>query len=1422
MDTAGSSLVVWVLRHLGLETSTAPLIEAALEDAGWHPGALDVTWGLEVHHDGSDRVDLAVGKSSSAGRRVGLGPLEITTGDFDVWEYDIDPGEGWQLAGVFHGVAAAQLPTQIEPLGAPVLASHLAGRAGQVRLLVPVRSQQRLAELCAYLRRAGIAEASVERLQGMAPLVTGPQVVRLGVEYLAESGSLGPRLGVEVLLNPAAFDVASVLAPLGVPAAALARLAATASAVPLARHRRGSLPFAPKVVVPPWVDAVGYVHFSASWAPGVEPRVKSYLMVTSRVVDLGAGEAASGPMVRRAGQPWPDRLSWAREQLPLNDSSAVEAVRSARDSWREALGGGASADLAQGAADGDVLDQRLRGGGLTQSHADVALSEVEPIVEPPAPWLPWFEMMRAACLAVPPAVPGDVEIPLSDAAALSWLATRTQDLPEAARALPFADLWWPSVRAATAEMVDAHPGAFAGVAPGALQGLQVQLLSRVSMVSAPTLLKVMDEGMTFGQRFLRQAGGFSSDPPRAAFARFCASLVAGRLDTVFVDYPVLPSLIGTAVRQWHEATLEMLTRVQRHCGELADVFGVDASVELTAVMASAGDQHNDGRSVAVLRLGEANVVYKPRDMGLEQLWVDLLEVLGEHGAPLRAAQVLSANDGTPYGFVEFIHHVPAATQEEVHAFYRNAGRTLAVLYALSATDCHHENLIAQGDQLVLVDAEALFETRSTPMHSMEPSENRSLGTVMDVGLLPVWMWLEGEQQAIDISALGAAPETMRGRASRSWQMVNTDVMRRGPVEVIPAAPTSLPTPAGQVPDLRDYVDDLVTGFEQGYGALVAARDELRERLLDVADLQRRLIQRATYIYAALLFRSCEPEALRSRNARAMVLERLARAYLGGPPQVWKLLGAEQSALARLDVPIFETDLRGTETSWLDGYLPDWPGEDALAGVLTRLAGLNEDDLRWQTKLIRSAVAAHYFSPAGDEMTGAGAGERTAEVDVGVAAAEESSDGIAGVPDVAGLAQRIGARVADDALRAEGAATWMTLALLNDAEHANVQRIGTGLYDGILGVATYLHESGQHALATAALSPLLDELISGDAARVRRQLLTVGLGWSGAGGYLRALRWLRHQGWLEPSRADEAVAAVLTTLSPAMFTQDRWLDVMNGTAGLVVPLAAEISQARSGSGVDAVALAQLETLLAAAAEHLLAHQRDDGGWTTLPGRAPLTGYAHGASGIALALVVAHLSLGEQRYLDAALQGLAYEAATFDPAAGNWPDFRDTARSGFMLGWCAGAPGIALTRMRLVQLLPDHPAAEQWAKEMEVAARTTAEVGMLERDHVCCGNFGRVAILQALGHEHGRDDWLAAASGLRNRVVAQAGRGLPRPFLGIPEFPASTGREPGVDTGHAPKREVLAVPGLMTGLAGQGWLLDRTEPAATHEWVSALLL
>lgn len=173
---------------------------------------------------------------------------------------------------------------------------------------------------------------------------------------------------------------------------------------------------------------------------------------------------------------------------------------------------------------------------------------------------------------------------------------------------------------------------------------------------------------------------------------------------------------------------------------------------------------------------------------------------------------------------------------------------------------------------------------------------------------------------------------------------------------------------------------------------------------------------------------------------------------------------------------------------------------------------------------------------------------------------------------------------------------------------------------------------------------------------------------------------------------------------------------------------------------------------------------------------------------LALLEAGVVLEDEEMMAAAARAFAYEESVFDTDVGNWPDLRMPADTpSFMLGWCAGAPGIGLARMRALELLPEHPDAGLWRRDLELSAEATAASALQPRDHLCCGNTGRVIALALMGRSMQRPEWAATASDLGVFIHERAVQGSG--FLLGPGRPVRAGYE----TPHL-------IPAFMQGLAG----------------------
>jgi hypothetical protein len=153
-------------------------------------------------------------------------------------------------------------------------------------------------------------------------------------------------------------------------------------------------------------------------------------------------------------------------------------------------------------------------------------------------------------------------------------------------------------------------------------------------------------------------------------------------------------------------------------------------------------------------------------------------------------------------------------------------------------------------------------------------------------------------------------------------------------------------------------------------------------------------------------------------------------------------------------------------------------------------------------------------------------------------------------------------------------------------------------------------------------------------------------------------------------------------------------------------------------------------------------------------SPLTGYSHGAAGVAQALLEAAVATNCDEFRIAGEQAIAFERACYDSAEKNWPDFRDKRRS-FFTGWCHGAPGIGLSRIRANKLIPNpsylaeaETALGTTKAWLESALTTASPAGCL-----CHGATGNAEVLVIGARELPRPDpsWLEVATkAATNRV------------------------------------------------------------------------
>jgi lantibiotic biosynthesis protein len=313
------------------------------------------------------------------------------------------------------------------------------------------------------------------------------------------------------------------------------------------------------------------------------------------------------------------------------------------------------------------------------------------------------------------------------------------------------------------------------------------------------------------------------------------------------------------------------------------------------------------------------------------------------------------------------------------------------------------------------------------------------------------------------------------------------------------------------------------------------------------------------------------------------------------------------------------------------------------------------------------------------------------------------------------ADRIGSRICRDAMWSGELCNWLEwesepirgtwLPVYRALGSSSVFPLsGVSLYSGTAGVSLFLarlfrftDDSLHRESAIGSASQVLDQVKLLSERPLDSALPTAFYtGWLGAAWALTEVG--RETG------CDELIESGMLEVKKVASVDPRTpqTDVINGSAGLIVALIDLANRFGSTDLVD-VALRHGEFLLKTA-------QQSEIGWSwetlSVPVHHNLTGYGHGVSGIVCAMAELYRVTCDERFANAVQEGLRYESHYFSPDDGNWHDHRtDVAaedESAFQFGWCHGAPGVGMSRLRLLELGFD---SKLIRRDLQAATQTT---------------------------------------------------------------------------------------------------------------------
>jgi type 2 lantibiotic biosynthesis protein LanM len=904
-------------------------------------------------------------------------------------------------------------------------------------------------------------------------------------------------------------------------------------------------------------------------------------------------------------------------------------------------------------------------------------------------------------------------------------------------------------------------GPASSVCPTSEEG-RVALVASFEVSLRNRLYDALSKTLVLELAVASQRNILAGNSPQERFAFFCNCLAEPDFARALLEqYPVLVRHVATITGNWQTATLALLSRLAGSLHTLQQKFFNGSDPGPLVAVETSGDTHCNGQAVHIMTFADGQrLVYKPRSVAMESCFFDLVGWLNRSGCEPDLKEVRTLDEGG-FGWMEFVEAKPCQTKEQVERFFIRQGAQIALACILGGADFHYENVIAHGEYPVLVDLETLFQT---PLLPNDLTGATALGwrtlrmSIMGTQLLPEPTFMAGDQNWVDLSALGYREGQLTPFRVPVWRADGTDQMRLSHERVPMAGAISLPEYDNLRTQANPYVDLIVDGLGQMYEFLRKQKAKLLSEHGPLACYPGKPVRhlfRSTAWYLRLLDESYHPRFLTDAIASEAFLHNRLRGEIEGASWFAAIEDAEVASLLAGDIPYFvsrvgeRTIPTGSKT--MDRVIPGSGWEECRA----RIEAMSDADLHRQTWLARVAMADPNAAANGN------IGSRT----------RPSRDP---TPDkLISTATRIGERICDIAITDCERATWL-IPTFADTNRLVTAVAGYDLYDGLSGIALFLGHLGSitgnirfNRLAIAAMSEALALYKA-----AKRNSSSSGA-FDGIGGLAFALMQLASL-VDRPEWLGEAIRMLHQAARQA--GRSSQLDIISGQAGLIVAALAVHRNTGDAALIRrlrplAQKLRQLATAPAKRAESLLPTKAD-------------AGLAHGRAGIGFALWRWAEATGEDGFRETATELIRFDFEAIDAMRSEPSELQTRERTVPHLGWCRGWLGAALSVLQAKpapeSIKPNHGA---WVQRI---ADEIIGFGVEGPLCLCHGALGRMEFL-ATAAERGVLDNPDAADEWRRLLLARLMSG---------EWVA--------DYTHS-----LESPALMVGLAGTGYALLRAS-------------
>lgn len=717
-------------------------------------------------------------------------------------------------------------------------------------------------------------------------------------------------------------------------------------------------------------------------------------------------------------------------------------------------------------------------------------------------------------------------------------------------------------------------------------------------------------------------------------------------------YPVMKELILHQIFLFIEYMCEIESALNTDRKIIEENFCNNTNFsKVLYIQMNLSDPHRGGKTVAKVTLDNGySIIYKPRSLNKEVLLNEIYQLFMKKSA--FRFKLLGVVDMQTYGWEEYIESKECNTEDEVKRYFERMGFLLFICYLFGATDIHCENIIASGEFPILIDAETIpgIVFKEVTHTADACVRKRISNSVIRTGILPTLVWGKNGEGVV-VSALGNS--TKMKTPFKLPYVINEF---SSDIQVVYAQKEvsikeSLPIFQGNIVGAASYCDQICYGFEEAYHLYMQLQMKLEPLIEGMLEQKCRFIFRHTQQYSMYLNISFYPQFLKSWEERYHLFENLKeqKKYI-------ELYQYEKMALQRLDIPIFEIDVK-TGTVCDGEAMKYYLQNISIDRDYYKMHHLCESDLAYQKKCIILSL---------DMLT-----ERRLP--------ELSKDsGQEGIPCKEKIVTDIADYICSSAVIYESDISWDNI-IFYDNNTWRLAPIGLDLYDGVGGIAIFLasvNRAHPSEMYEKALKLIQNKLFhyTDDSGYSVQNLRTKDSGiFKGEGSIIYTYVLLYK---ITGDKKFLFYAEKHFSKFEEIVLQCKNQDYLSGSAGAIIVLTKLYAETNNRKYLDvAEILGENIWKMAKKQEKGYGIVGDN---DNLP---PLAGMSHGASGYIMAYAYLFEKIPRTDYYERIIALLTYENSLFDSKIGNWRDLRKKGEDKNTMAWCHGAPGIALARLKL---------------------------------------------------------------------------------------------------------------------------------------------